>query len=773
MMASSKNTEQGPSGESQHAPSEVRDLVGLQTTSNASKSELQSVDALSSSLAGDWSGSVKKYYMNEVMEELGWTEFVQAPPPNWDNLLIVDDMQKTKAKSDKIKREISYLDEEMKRDGGQLKEVKTALKEEREIAETHQTGIETEKQHKALLNTQLSACRAAIRDHLHDIRESEEICSFWNQIKSTMQKRSEESQETTDDVMAQLETYSDRILLIDQMKCRVNKYFKMDEAKLGKKEREVATLQQALLDLKAKMDEERIKTNELHAGLDVEAEDFKKLIKERQEIVDQWSRVIEQQKRRDQEMAEQRNQLQQLIKDVEEKEDCCQQQASFSGHMRDTNEEKMREIEAKDREKAKVFDEKRAVDAEMDELLRQSLALQRNVTNVAYQLQKAREDIRCLNDERDQKEEWERNVIATKEFRKAELDKAKSGELNAEERLTKIDEEHVETEKMIERQRKVLEDKSSEKYAKMNQLFQMRNEEKRLQTDIEGTAKIMAGLDRRIDKYDVELLHLLDRYVVLEFNVQKLQVKLQEMTFRKEDDSEDDSLKRKIHQLKNNLEKLEHTIRRYEKECGKQKTELKLVKADFEKNQELEASLTETRDHEDRYIDNCVRILDLTKRRKEESLKDFCVHKMRHLALEKAEKCSAEKLHEKEDKLDFMASTQDEMKLLMKLTAEQNAYELRLLKEANSKVKNDLGQKQVTLGQRKKLYETLLARTPNKSSQEMSISEFVEERESLKKQGDKLDKDVRRELGSQGKVRWENEREISRRICTRREHVTT
>ena len=68
---------------------------------------------------------------------------------------------------------------------------------------------------------------------------------------------------------------------------------------------------------------------------------------------------------------------------------------------------------------------------------------------------------------------------------------------------------------------------------------------------------------------------------------------------------------------------------------------------------------------------------------------------MRHLALEKAEKCSAEKLHEKEDKLDFMASTQDEMKLLMKLTAEQNAYELRLLKEANSKVKNDLGQKQV------------------------------------------------------------------------------
>ena len=50
---------------------------------------------------------------------------------------------------------MSHLDEEMKRDGGQLKEVKTALKEEREIAETHQTGIETEKQHKALLNNQL------------------------------------------------------------------------------------------------------------------------------------------------------------------------------------------------------------------------------------------------------------------------------------------------------------------------------------------------------------------------------------------------------------------------------------------------------------------------------------------------------------------------------------------------------------------------------------------------------------------------------------------
>ena len=114
------------------------------------------------------------------------------------------------------------------------------------------------------------------------------------------------------------------------------------------------------------------------------------------------------------------------------------------------------------------------------------------------------------------------------------------------------------------------------------------------------------------------------------------------------------------------------------------------------------------------------------------------------MALEKSEKTTAEKLHDREDKLDFMESTRDEMKLLMKLTAEQNAYEVRLLREANSQINHELGQKQVQLEQRRKFYETLLARTPNKASQEMALSEFVQERENLKNQGNKLDKDVKK-----------------------------
>ena len=59
----------------------------------------------------------------------------------------------------------------------------------------------------------------------------------------------------------------------------------------------------------------------------------------------------------------------------------------------------------------------------------------------------------------------------------------------------------------------------------------------------------MAGLDRQNDKYDVELLRLQDRFVVLEYTVQKLQTKYLEMTSRKVQDAEDDSIARKIQQL--------------------------------------------------------------------------------------------------------------------------------------------------------------------------------------------------------------------------------
>ncbi|XP_063724310.1 coiled-coil domain-containing protein 39-like [Symsagittifera roscoffensis] len=380
----------------------------------------------------------------------------------------------------------------------------------------------------------------------------------------------------------------------------------------------------------------------------------------------------------------------------------------------------------------------------MDELLRQSLVMQRAVTSTANSLQKTRENIRCLKEEYQRYKEWERNLIAQKEMRKLELDKAKRGEFNAEDKLAKIDLEHVECEKLIERQRKLLEDKSSEKYSLQNKLKQMHDRERRMHNEIEGLSKILTGVERRNDKHDVELLHLLDRMVVLEYTVQKMQVAVQQMSVNREDEVEDDSLKKKMKQLRANLEKLNQTVRRYEKEVGSQRTEIKLVRQEYEKSRELEESLTADREHEHFYIENAVRILGLKKKQKEEALKDFCVHKMKVMALEKSEKTTAEKLHDREDKLDFMESTRDEMKLLMKLTAEQNAYEVRLLREANSQINHELGQKQVQLEQRRKFYETLLARTPNKASQEMALSEFVQERENLKNQGDKLDKDVKK-----------------------------
>ena len=56
--------------------------------------------------------------------------------------------------------------------------------------------------------------------------------------------------------------------------------------------------------------------------------------------------------------------------------------------MTDTNEEKMREIDSKEREKGTLLEEKRGVEGEMDELLRQSLVMQRAVTSTANSLQK-------------------------------------------------------------------------------------------------------------------------------------------------------------------------------------------------------------------------------------------------------------------------------------------------------------------------------------------------------------------------------------------------
>ena len=51
----------------------------------------------------------------------------------------------------------------------------------------------------------------------------------------------------------------------------------------------------------------------------------------------------------------------------------------------------MRDLDAKEREKARLCQEKRTLDTDIDEIYRQSAALQRNVSSLASQLNKVRE----------------------------------------------------------------------------------------------------------------------------------------------------------------------------------------------------------------------------------------------------------------------------------------------------------------------------------------------------------------------------------------------
>ena len=52
-------------------------------------------------------------------------------------------------------------------------------------------------------------------------------------------------------------------------------FYQVDVEQSGAKEREVAKMKQVLLDLGKKMDEEKGKTDELHAGLEIEADNFR------------------------------------------------------------------------------------------------------------------------------------------------------------------------------------------------------------------------------------------------------------------------------------------------------------------------------------------------------------------------------------------------------------------------------------------------------------------------------------------------------------------
>ena len=80
-------------------------------------------------------------------------------------------------------------------------------------------------------------------------------------------------------------------------------------------------------------------------------------------------------------------------------------------------------------------------------------------------------------------------MTKTVEIRSLELEKAKRGEVNAEEKLAEKNSEHVETEKLIERRRSELDRICKEKHSVFDKMKQMESEERRLQLEIEGNTR--------------------------------------------------------------------------------------------------------------------------------------------------------------------------------------------------------------------------------------------------------------------------------------------
>ena len=62
---------------------------------------------------------------------------------------------------------------------------------------------------------------------MRGIQEAKEICEMWENMRRVNLARTKERERAAIDEQTNLESYSDRILMIDEMSCTLQKYFRV------------------------------------------------------------------------------------------------------------------------------------------------------------------------------------------------------------------------------------------------------------------------------------------------------------------------------------------------------------------------------------------------------------------------------------------------------------------------------------------------------------------------------------------------------------------
>nr|XP_033814755.1 coiled-coil domain-containing protein 39 isoform X4 [Geotrypetes seraphini] len=291
---------------------------------------------------------------DSILVELEWDDGFAIPVANAENKVLEDELKNKQEEKTMLQNQLTDFVDRIQAMAEHMKNVRQELAYTQSLCRARDKEIETEQHFKMLAEREIGRLKQEILK-----LENEQVTlrtrknGQENTIFKSTQKLEELKLRMNWDQQA-LEAWIEESVHKDDDALTILKYSQKDESQIKEFSLQIEKLTTEARQKRKQLDNAFTETVTAQIELDKAAEDFRRVHRERQELLDQWESMIEQMQRRDQDIDHCALLLAHLKQEQREKEAMAKERLQFLNGEIDNNKEYEKKIASFERQTIKI-----------------------------------------------------------------------------------------------------------------------------------------------------------------------------------------------------------------------------------------------------------------------------------------------------------------------------------------------------------------------------------------------------------------------------------
>ncbi|XP_015272939.1 PREDICTED: coiled-coil domain-containing protein 39 [Gekko japonicus] len=680
-----------------------------------------------------------------VLAELDWDDGFAIPVASEENKRLEQKFQSMEKEKVSLENQVTDYEERIAAMIAHLKNVKQEFNLTQSLSRARKNEIETELHFKALAERELGRLKSEIQrleNEMVSLREKK-ISQENNLFKLTQKLEALRCQMNWD--QQALEAWLEESARKDNDSLVIQKYAQQDDSKIRALTMKIEMLTVDCNHRRKILDNELTETLAAQIELDKAAEDFRRVHRERQELIRQWENTIEQMQRRDQEIDQCGLLLAQARRAIRAKESVLKDKIQFLANESGNNMEYEKRIGVADRQAAKLRAEHQKEEANRNQLQDELETLKATVDGTASELEQMRSSVANLKRETQDKTLRLNFIRDQNESLSKKLKSVTDQALTLDEKAARLEEMLKEKERTNKEKETLAQQMRDTHFKKTKELQELKEREKGLRAEIEGGRGLMKNLHSRLGRLDAETLKQQEIMYSQDFYIQQVERRLSRLKGELNTD-ERQVLEAKLEELSKFADEKKQACNVLQAQQKKLQSDIHFIKLAMNKTGEEMAVLNTRLDELNLFTDKSEKLLKKARADKQDLMIEDNLLKLEMKRVRNTLYNKAGKVLSLEKRKQQLKTAMEERTAEIKVHKAMLESQIRIAEQERQTMSTEFHERLSKIDKLRSRYEiiTIVMMPPEGEGEEENshvyyVIKAAQEKEDLQRKGDVLD----------------------------------